>query len=202
MRYESDRDIELRLKGSVVMYDKRPVLIADVLGNGIVRAVDILADEGKTVKVVDLDLSPSSAKLGYVIGEGGELYYASRRPARKFKQGLTRENLFTFEAMNKPNDKDMAALIRQGGRPHFNPGSTHVARTIMGQYPSLEKAFTDVRAGKRKAMPFSREWAVADKDHELCLLFRGDVVGYVGDNSVKLLPEYFYLKESLQLCLM
>lgn len=200
MRYESDRDVELRLKGSVVMYDKRPVLIADVMGKGVVRAVDILADEGKTVKVTDLDLAP--AKLGYVIGDDGELYYACRRPARKFKQGLTRENLFTFEALNKPDDKKLVEMMRQGSRPHFNPGSTYVARAIMGQYPSLEEAFSKVREGKRKAMPFSREWAVADKDNELCLLFRGDVVGYVGDKSVKLLPECFYLKESLQLCLM
>lgn len=201
MRYESDKDIELRLNGSVVMYNKRPVLVQGVLGNGIVRITDTINDQSGDVKVTELDLNPSSMKLGYVLAEG-KLFFAQRRPVRKFKQGLTRENLFVFDALDKPNDKDMIGIMRGGGgRPHIHPGSASFARAILGEYPDVGTAFTKVREGKAKALPFSREWAVADKDDELCLLFRGDVVGYVGKDSVKLNREHFYLKESLELCL-
>lgn len=201
MRYESDKDIELRLNGSVVMYKQRPVLVQGVMGNGVVRVTDIIADTNADVKVGELDLDPSSMKLGYVLAEG-KLFFAQRRPVRKFKQGLTRDNLFVFDALEKPNDKDMIGIMRGGGgRPHIHPGSAAFARSILGEYPDVGTAFTKVREGKAKALPFSREWAVADKDDELCLLFRGDVVGYVGANSVKLNREHFYLKESLELCL-
>lgn len=201
MRYESDKDIELRLNGSVVMYEKRPVLVQGVMGKGVVRITDIISDQNKDVKVSSLDLSPSSMPLGYVLSEG-KLFFAQRRPVRKFKQGLTRDNMFVFDALEKPNDKEMLAIIRGGGmRPNIHPASATFARAILGEYPDVGTAFSTVRAGKAKALPFSREWAVADKDDELCLLFRGDVVGYVGANSVKLNREHFYLKEALELCL-
>lgn len=201
MRYESNRDIELRLKGSVVMFNKRPVIVQDVVGDNLVRITDIISDQNMDVKVGALDLSPSSMPLGYVLSEG-KLFFAQRRPTRKFKQGLTRDNIFTFDALEKPNDKEMALIVRGAGmRPHVNPFSASFARAVLGEYPDVGTAFNKVREGKVKALPFSREWAVADKDDELCLLFRGDVVGYVGNDSVKLNREHFYLKESLELCL-
>lgn len=201
MRYESSRDVELRLKGSVVMLNKRPVFVQDVIGEDRVRVTDILSDENKDVKVSALDLSPSSMSLGYVLAEG-KLFFAQRRPTRKFKQGLTKENIFTFDALDKPDDKAMADILRGAGlRPHINPFSAAFARSLLGEYPDVGTAFRKVRSGESKALPFSREWAVADKDDELCLLFRGDVVGYVGNDSVKLNREHFYLKESLELCL-
>lgn len=83
----------------------------------------------------------------------------------------------------------------------MSPFSKSVAKTIVGDFPDIGEAFQAVRSGASKIVPFHREWAVADKEDELCLMYRGDVVGYVGDQSVKLMPERFYLQEVLALCL-
>ena len=197
MRYESERDVELRLRNSVVMFNQRPVLVQSVENQHRVIVEDLLSGRAERADVVALDLSPESAKLGYVIGEGGEVYFSMRKPTRKYKQGLTAENFLAFKALNKPSDRE---LVR--ARTELHPFSKHVARTILGQFPDMGEAFQKVREGRSLIVPFHREWAVAEKDEETCLLYRGDVVGYVGDRSVKLLPDRFYLKEVLELCLM
>lgn len=197
MRYESERDVELRLRNSVVMFNQRPVLVNAVENRNIVIVEDMLTGRSERAEVNALDLSPDSAKLGYVIAEGGEVYFAMRKPTRRYKQGLTTENFLAFKALEKPSDKEMANV-----RTHLHPFNKYVARTILGQFPDMGEAFQKVRDGRSRIVPFHREWAVAEKDDELSLLYRGDVVGYVGDRSVKLIPERFYLKEVLELCLM
>ena len=87
-------------------------------------------------------------------------------------------------------------------KQRINPTSKALAHTIMGIFPSVGEAFQSVRTGKYKVCPFSREWAVASFKDDLCIVYRGEIVGYVGDDFIKLLPERFYLKESLECNLM
>lgn len=193
MRYESTRDVELRLRHSVVMYQGRPVMVMNVEDVNSVIVEDILEGEAKRVKVSDLDLQPSSAPLGYVLA-GDNVFMAMRKPVRKFKQGLTQENMIVRPVSFKRRDEPL-----RGRGVHF--GSREVAKTMIGDFPDIGKAFQDVRSGRMSIVPFSRDWAVADVEDDLSIVFRGEVVGYATDNSVKLLPERFYLKESLELCL-
>lgn len=193
MRYESTRDVELRLRHSVVMYQGRPVMVMNVEDINSVIVEDILEGEAKRVKVSDLDLQPASAPLGYVLA-GDNVFMAMRKPVRKFKQGLTQENMIVRPVSFKRRDEPL-----RGRGVHF--GSKEVAKTMIGDFPDIGKAFQDVRSGRMSIVPFSRDWAVADVEDDLSIVFRGEVVGYATDNSVKLLPERFYLKESLEICL-
>ncbi len=193
MRYESTRDVELRLRHSVVMYQGRPVMVMQVEDIDQVVVEDILQGESKRVKVSELDLQPSSAPLGYIIHEQG-VFMAMRKPVRKFKQGLTQENMIV-----KPVTLGRRTEALRRSPIHF--GGKEIARTMIGSFPDIGKAFQDVRSGRKEIVPFSRDWAVADHEGDLSIAFRGEVVGYATDNSVKLLPERFYLKESLELCL-
>lgn len=195
MYYESERDVELRLRNSVVMLKQRPVVVQAVENVSTVIVEDMLTGRSSRVAVDSLDLSPESAKLGYVITDD-RVYFSMRKPTRRYKQGLTTENFFAFNALEKPSDKQLAQI-----RTELHPFSKNVAKTILGVFPDIGEAFNSVRKGEKRIVPFHREWAVADKEDELCLLYRGDIVGYVGDQSVKLSPNNFYLKEVLELCL-
>lgn len=197
MYYETERDVELRLRHSLVMWEKRPVIVQAAESKDKVIVEDMLTGRNSSVRIEALNLSPDAAKLGYVIDDRtGRVFFSMRKPIRKYKQGLTQENFFAFNALEKPSER----LFGQG-RSEVSPFSKGVAKTILGTFPDIGEAFQAVRSGGAKIMPFSREWAVGEKEDELCLMYRGDVVGYVGDQSVKLLPERFYLQEVLALCL-
>lgn len=189
MLYESARDVELRLRNSLVMYNQRPVQVNNVISKTAVEVEDILTRDVSAAKVRDLDLDPSHAKLGYVITTRG-VYMASRKPVRRFKQGLTNENMVVRGVMEK-----------RGRERDISFNSRAVAKTILGEFPDCGTAFQQVRKGESKIVPFSRDWAVAEQDGDLCLVYRGNVVGYADDGCAKLLPECFYLKEGLELCL-
>lgn len=184
MYYESANDVQLRLRHSVVRFGGQPVVVEEVGGKEMVGITNILTGERLTANVSKLDLTP--VPLGYML-HGKSLYYVMRKPTRKYKQGLCGENV-------------MFKLVSGDEVPVSYCGKS-IGKTIAGDYPSIEEAFNLVRKGKAKAIPFSREWAVAEREDELCILYRGETVGFVGDTFVSILPERAYLKESLELCL-
>ncbi len=191
MRYESEGDVKTRLHNTVVVSAGRPCLVISVENRHEVIVQDLEDGNHSRVKVVDLDLDPSHAPLGYVINDG-DVLIAMRKPTRRYKQGLSGENLVVQPVLEK-------AAERRLGRLHY--ASKSIGRTMLGKYPSIEEAFQKTRKGQARIVPFNRDWAVANHEDELCLVFRGEVVGYVLDESVKLLPERFYLKESLEVAL-
>lgn len=186
MRYESAADVKSRLHGSVVMFEGRPVVVNNVLRKEAVTVQDLITGEEKPVTIKALDLKPVS--LGYVLLKDC-VVYATRKPVRKWKQGLSADNLTVRDVLYPAKQR-------------INPTSKALAHTIMGIFPSVGEAFQSVRTGKYKVCPFSREWAVASFKDDLCIVYRGEIVGYVGDDFIKLLPERFYLKESLECNLM
>ncbi len=190
MRYESEQDVKTRLQHSVVMYKKRPMLVIGVEDKNTLVVQDLLTERAETAPIGEVDLDPSHAPLGYIM-EGEDVYLAMRKPVRRYKQGLNQENLLV-----KPVLK---AEGRRMGRINFH--SKSIGRAMLGQYPSVEDAFQSARNRTSELVPFSRDWAVGTHDEELSLVFRGEVVGFVLDESVKLLPERFYLKESLEVAL-
>lgn len=194
MRYESAEDVKLRLHRSIVGLKGQPVHVDEVLSRTMVQVSYILTGDTERVEVKDLDLSPRSLPLGYVSVDD-RVFLTSRKPCRRYKQGLTMENFHVKEVLTKP-----AGRIARP-RPDLSPTNRAVARTMVGQFCDVGSAFQLVRTGTSRIVPFNREWAVADSDGELCVLYRGETVGYVTASSVKLLPERAYLKESLELCL-
>lgn len=184
MKYENGADVKMRLEGSVVRYKGQPVYVISTSGDKC-KILLLDTDEETLVLYTSLDLSP--VPLGFVC-TGKAMAYVERRPVRRFKQGLTKDNMFVKDApwpVARISNTDKC-----------------LANTISGKYPSIEEAFQDVREGKRIAVPFSREWGVAKYDGDLCIVHRGDIVGYVTDNVVRLLPEKHFLKESLECNLM
>lgn len=179
MLYESAADISQRLSGSVVRYKGEPVYINEAMGLKYVLITHLETDENENVLYTTLDLTP--VPLGNVFVDGN-VAYVQRKPARKWKQGLSNDN------MNVKSFQPVRVL-RNISKP--------VIKAIKGEYPSVEGAFQKVRNGEYMGCPFSREWAVIMHDGDLSIVHRGEIVGYVTDKTIRLLPEKHYLQESL-----
>lgn len=191
MRYESEADVKTRLYHTVVIHKQRPCLVVGVEDKNTVVVSDLETDKHSKALVADLDLDPSHAPLGYVI-DGEDVYMAMRKPVRRYKQGLNNENLVLKNVLDEPPARRMGRL---------NFASKAIGKTMLGQFPDVGEAFQKVRKQEARIVPFHRDWAVGVHEGEACLVFRGEVVGYVLDESVKLLPERFYLRESLEVAL-
>lgn len=180
MRYESENDVNLRLKSSLVRKGNEPVYVQAVEDKETVVVHNCHTGRKERIEVEKLNLTP--VPLGYVI-TGGDVVYVTRKPTRKYKQGLT-------------NDNSSAKHVLTGRPVAVRMNDEGLAKTIMGEFPSIEEAFQRCREGA-DIIPFSRNWAVANCKDELCVMYKCEVVGYVGDNSVMLSPDKYYLKESL-----
>lgn len=180
MRYESEADVKLRLGNSLVRKGATPVYIKGVESINKVIVYDPIKRETDYAKVSDLNLTP--VPLGYV-ESAGDVLYVTRKPTRKYKQGLTQENMVAKDVLS---GRLVALRIDDKG----------LSKAILGQYPSIEEAFQQCREGSG-IVPFSREWAVANYKEELCVMHKGGVVGYVGDDNIMLSPDKYFLKESL-----
>ncbi|AJT60761.1 hypothetical protein [Citrobacter phage CVT22] len=181
MYYESEADVNLRLKGSLVRKENVPMYVQEANSKDEVRVHNVHTGRKEDCLIADLDLTP--VPLGYCVSDG-DVLYVSRKPTRKYKQGLTTENSVAWDVM----------LQRHVKIPMADKG---LCRTIMNDYPSVEEAFQECRKGKA-IVPFHRSWAVANYKDELCVMHKGTVVGYVGDDVVVLMPEKYFLKESLE----
>ena len=191
MKYESVDDVKLRLHRSVVGYKGHPVHVDEVAGINDVIVTNLVSGGSERAKVSDLDLDPSHLPLGYVMADD-RVFLTSRKPCRKYKQGLTNENFHAKEVLQERERE---------GRLNLSVTSRYVAKTMMGEFPDIGTAFQLVRTGQKRIVPFNREWAVADTEGDICVVYRGEVVGYAGNTSVLLLPERAYLKESFELCI-
>ncbi|QXG07603.1 hypothetical protein [Erwinia phage Pecta] len=201
MDYESADDVRLRLVGSIVKYNGVPVKVEEVVDKNVVMVTDLTTGKTSTIKWKELDLTPSALPLGYVQVDNDTVVLATRRPVRRYKQGLTNDNLHAVLVMQQPRRGRGEAP--RGGRGNYplNPANDAVVKTMMGKFTDIGQAFQKVRSGASTIQAFSKDWAVGTDDGELCVVYRGEVVGFVTDTTLVLRPDRTYLKESLELCL-
>lgn len=198
MKYESSDDVRLRLYHSVVAMEGMPVYVIDVHDKFSVEIHNLVTGKRSDVKIEQLDLDPSHLPLGYVQVDDETLVIASRKPSRRYKQGLTQENLHSVNVVSKTRRGEP-----RGARATFPLAVSNDAliRTMQGKFTPIGDAFQKVRSHSAKVQAFSKDWAVSEDAGDLCLLYRGEVVGFANDDKAILLPERAYLKESLALCL-
>lgn len=205
MNYESQDDVRLRLGGSVVGYQGHPVKVEEVVDRQRVLVTDLVTGNTNTVKWQDLNLEPSALPLGYVQMDDDTLALVTRRPCRRYKQGLTSENIHAVRVLGRRLGRAELEVPMgpAGGRGNIaiSPTQRQLVNTMMGKFTEIGTAFQKVRNEDARVQAFSKDWAVGREDGDLCIIYRGEVVGFATDNSIRLKPERSYLKESLELCL-
>lgn len=164
-----------RLAGTVVRHEGEPFFVENVLeGMTVVGAYLLDLSDITEVGFRELNLKP--VPLGMCNTEES-VAYLSRLPMRRdWKQGLRKGN---FVSMFGPD----AALI----------SPDHLRNTIIGKYPTFDRALDHVAHGFPAA--WHRDW----------YLFKNEVryksfgkVGCLKDGNPILIKDYEYLQESLQ----
>jgi len=204
--YENIHDAQMRLSGTVVLYDGDPVYIRDIgqkdpgdPKDDVFRVYaeklprtgrDNLAEMRKFISSKKFDMAPFP--MGF-INRGGYAYYATRTPRRQQKQGLSEGTFFT----TVPGFENEKAGLSFGNAVQ----SREFVDCIKGVYPSMEDAVKSIISGEAKSVGISRTYAlVGDRslDGLIYLYHKSEKVGFILDGTLKLSKSAVCLKESLR----
>lgn len=187
--YNGDvEQLQLRLAGTIIEFDGRPVQVSRVNQNGSLEL--ILLPGGRDNIVVpsnDPRFNIRDFKLGYVNCHN-TAGYLTRVPARQQRQGLTNANTVFDEDFRRFVGRPLSEISR---RPEF----TDMWRNT---YPKFADVVNRLNANPDlRKMAFSRRFALS-KDRELGffeLHYRGRRVAWGDPNQFNLPSEYQYLTE-------
>lgn len=174
-----------RLRDSIVSIKKTGVPVKVHAVNVKFALVTKLSKfaEMEEIKLHDLSMEP--VKLGYV-NLPRTCQYTYRIPVRKYRQGLSRENFGVGE--NR---------FAKG----INYDSPRVAKTIMGDFPTLLECVESLMNRETEQIAFHRFWAIRRSKQPFALYYKGQEVGKLevnvktGISNATLRPKYNYLME-------
>lgn len=188
MKYHNAEDVNMRLSGTIVSYEGKPVYVAGPLDDSHVAAyhlrdLDNHYEKRKfQLKFNSPKLDVSSVPLGWV---NSEAYgnYVSRQPARRQKQGFDPKKAVVFSL---PHSK----LSFAG----FDHNYARLADCIEGIYPSFEEVLDTHHKRKANLYGFERYFA-ASPTHDpgiTNIYHMRNLVGvfYTNDKYGFLLKEY------------
>lgn len=172
-----------RLRNTLVSYKGYPFFIEAVMRDGTVvgQVVGTKQFTGETFHLNDFDLTP--LPLGYV-NKGDRAIYFERMPSRFYRQGLTRDTLYT-----KGQNRREGFMVNE------------LACTIRGLYPKFEDCIDVVANNECLSWAFSRKFAIGKlkpSANKINVSYRGNIVGVVNDGGPKLDNKYSFLNESLE----
>lgn len=191
-------DIDHKYSKSIIFYKGDPIMCRGAAG------VDTLAYEklGPNYRegqhqignVNDDNFSDGPFKLGWLNGIGGidddgnvikSICYVSRAPVRRWKQGLSSEN-----------------LVFTGGHCSFNNACrmTEFVDMLKGKYPSYAQSWKALSKETRR-LAYNRHFAIGiDKLDQMELFYRGQLVGRGEDaKHIKLAAKCQFLQEAYEL---
>ncbi len=195
--WDNREDARMRSVESVVRYDNLPVYIRDIVDDppGLkVQFTYLLKQKTELKDIKDELFDWSPVPTGNVNTEHGMLYLC-RRPVRKWKQGLHRDNMRVVDTGQVKKMIMNGHLLR----------SREFGRTVMRDYPSYEEAFQHVSDGKDArgrvidGRAFSPNFGLERTDLGLLwLCYRGERVGWYEKGRLRLGEGREYLIQSYE----
>jgi len=186
MKYTDSDYARQRLNSTVVRIGEDPIYLISE-GGWEYRAIRLKDGKDSTINIRKVDLNLNPVPLGYV-NYGQEAYYLSRKPVRRWKQGLGEESLSVISHMAKK------AIIPRGGII----ASPALAYCIENKYPSIQKCYKKINSGLVNSMSFSRDFALGWKKELILLYYKGKEIGLFSKNGLNLNKNYSFLKEALE----
>lgn len=181
-KFLTDNDAVMRLNNSVVKHNGIPVYITSAAKRNCM-CIDLTTGEDIVVPTKDLDLMPVS--IGN-IQVGNSFIYCQRMPTRRFKQGLSSENL---------QSKDTPWVV-QNVRNILK--SKNIADTILNNFDSVSYAIDKVIKDRTHvSVAFSLRWGIGMVKGVPRLFYKGDEVGVFDNGDIHLFRKYVFLKEDL-----
>ena len=175
-KFQSTGDCQQRLASTVICVNGRPFYVQESLGADVVKGYDTRARD-KTDTVTLSANCISTPQVGY-INKDERAVYLTRKPVRRIRQGLCKENLTADRGVI--NTELLSGIA--------------FAKMVLNEYPSFEEAYKlTVERRKVYSSAFSRNFAIT---HESLLLYSGEIVGTVNaDLTVTLKDKFSCLKE-------
>jgi hypothetical protein len=164
MRVEDIRQLYDR---SLVLYKNKPVYINDIGNDGDVQFLDLFSQRIRTAAFSMKDFTAPLRRLGF-INTMGSVVYASRIPIRRYKVGLSEENV-KFDSLGVNYLKGKADTIAR----LTGLSVPEIGDALFNKYPSLEEAISFVRKFKG-AMAFDKQFAVSSEGG---LFYKTQLVG-------------------------
>ena len=177
--YERRDEVVTRLRGSVIMYGRRPVRVFDIGHDRELHVHFLRTGKRKVLQIDDPKISLELPKLGYVNTRQGAIYL-KRKPVRLYKQGLVSGNVLTVGSVNV---EEMLS-------------SKNLSDMLQRRYPSMEEAIRSSSNNPFRAKPiaFSLDLAVQGKN----LFYRGKQVGTITlDGELRLSEDNIHLREAI-----
>lgn len=175
--YDNVSDARRYLDYTIIRYKRSPVLVKGITSQKkslVLHILNISTDKMSTVDINDPSLNFEPVPLGYGTDEKGHVFFCSRLPRRKWKQGLHEESLTVHPGLlGKVGFGSMAGLRA-------------LANTIKGKHKSFKEA---VETGGI----FHRLFRIPSPDDKL-IEYKGTVIGRVKDGFIELLADYKYLE--------
>lgn len=190
------------LRASIIRIADKPVYVMDVvaseprkINSPLLIQYSPLAninEDVETIPLKDIKVDMNPVKLGfcnYLHDEGYASYYVSRYPTRKWKIGLSRENISVMMPGGYEADKYVIGKLFP---------TKLLAATINNRYPSVKEIIKGFNrySGTRA---FSRRFTITS---ELRVYYKTteQSVGIVKQDkgTISLFDDFFYLKEVLK----
>jgi hypothetical protein len=150
----SAADLEQMYASTVSVYKNKPYYVISVNRDKKALCRNLLTQREEWLPIDEVSFSAPTQRLGFINVKGSVLYL-SRTPIRRYKVGLSKENLQiryldcvqypAGTAQTQAYVKDMTCI--------------ELADCIMGKYPSLTEAYVRCESGS-KAVAFDRQFAV------------------------------------------
>lgn len=210
--YETVEEANMRLTGSVVLYDGDPVYVTNVTGvdnvdegggKDIFRVYatplpfniekDIAGGKEIRKYISSKKFNLSAFKLGYCNLGYGKAVFLSRVAMRQNRQGLTGDTLrIRSISDNNPTDVGFKELVASKG----------FVSCIKGIYPNYKEFDYEEKAEGLTSMALSRNIALQKDEEGLGLIYayhRGVKCGYVKDGGRLFISNKFkFLKEEFE----
>lgn len=184
--YDSDEEIMMRLRNSVIMYKGEPIFVASVNARGDIRYQTVPLVHGDVQHKVSFDQlqqwgNAQTYTLGYMNTivrdlELDTVVYLTRLPARRTRQGLCSENVLV-----KPTND----ILRRTGGFSFSHciSSPGFREMLLGQYRSIEEVFSKlIDAEPNTAYAISADFALRiDELEQITLLYKGSKAAVCSD---------------------
>jgi len=155
---------------NIVSYKGRIVLVVRVYEDCRVRIKDLLLQVEDVVQFSLEHFSVVKNRLG-MVNIGDSVIYAVRMPVRKMGIGINKNNLsLSSPAVEYPSGK------RDTEQWLLSLQTQHIAKTLLGQYPSLSDALDKLIRDKPCTIAVDRQFAI---DHEGRVYYKDLRVGMI-----------------------
>lgn len=169
-------DLRQMYKDSVVFHKNKPVYIEQIGGNGDVAFLDIIAQRREILPFSIKNFVTPTRRIGMVNIMGG-VVYAYRLPVRKYKVGISGENIrvstldVDFPRMGRSNPRTMVAGLQ----------CIEVGEALLNKYPTLNQALK-MLGEMTYAVAFDKQFAI---DRHRNIFYKTQRVGMLPEGKTK-----------------